>query len=222
MYRTEETDFLLGTGAGSFGHFTAHQYGLRDGAQTAKQAYGMSLTHNAVARLSNLMASELIGRHVPVFTLSPAAFITCYEGQIASTYLDPVRNLLAQAIVPVVHGDTISDAQRGTTILSTERVLDICAQQLRAEYGQMTVIYMLDVDGLLDKNGRVIPQLAPDDDITAYTNLAHDVTGGIVGKVESARRAAQQADAVYLIGGKTSGALRQAIAGKTVGTRILG
>jgi isopentenyl phosphate kinase len=216
-----DVDFIIGNGAGSFGHFTAHEYGLRQGAATPKQFYGMALTHNNVVRLNLLVADALTAEDIPAFPLSPASMLTCSNGQLSSTHLTPLTRLLANNCVPLVYGDTISDDQLGTHILSTEKILDACLDALRGDYNTVTVLYLLDVAGVLDADGAAIPQLQASDDIFMRANLAHDVTGGIVGKVQSARKAAQTADAVYLADGHKTGALQQAIAGSNPGTRIL-
>lgn len=220
LYQDQAVDLLIGNGAGSFGHFTAHQYGLREGAQNAEQLYGMCVTHNGVQRLNSAVAAKLTGQNIPAFSLSPASLLLCSDERIVSSYLEPIKSLLLKKIVPVVHGDTICDNKRGTTILSTEEVLYTCLQEFRADYKRITVIYALDVDGLLDENGALVPELKTEDDFVTHHVANHDVTRGIVGKIASARKAAQLADAVYLINGKTPDALRKAIAHQAVGTRV--
>jgi isopentenyl phosphate kinase len=216
-----DADFIIGTGAGSFGHFTAGEYGLREGASTPEQFYGMAITHNAVRELSTMMAKELTDVKVPAFSLSPAGLLVCTDGAVSTRNLQPMDQLMAHRCVPLVHGDTMLDTTRGATILSTEQVLHECLATYKQNYEVISVIYLLDVDGLLDKNGEVIPELKAGEDITVLANLPHDVTGGIAGKVASAREAAPLASQVYLVRGMAGGALAKAIAGKNVGTRIL-
>lgn len=214
-------DFLLGTGAGSFGHFSAHQYGLRTGAQTPEEFYGMCITHNATQRLSSLVADEFTKRKVAVFTVSPSSMITCQDGITLEVAISPIQNLLGSGVVPLVHGDTITDTVRGTTILSTEKVLNEYVKCLRSDYAKISVIYLLDSDGLLDKEGNQLPRFALADKLYVHGSHAHDVTGGIEGKVKSARKALEHADAVYLASGMMPGAIGQILDGKPVGTQIV-
>jgi isopentenyl phosphate kinase len=216
-----DTDFIVGNGAGSFAHVRAHEYGLRQGATTPKQLYGMSLVHSDVMRLNVLFADALTAQNIPAFSLSPATMITCSNGHVGTTYFTPLKMLLERRFVPLVYGDTFCDDVLGSHILSTERILHACLGALRPEYQKITVLYLLDVAGVLDAKGAVIPALHATDDIFLRANLEHDVTGGIVGKVQSARKAAQIADAVYLADGNAPGMLQQAIAGSNPGTHIL-
>jgi isopentenyl phosphate kinase len=131
-----------------------------------------------------------------------------------------VRRLLEKKCIPVVHGDTICDSVLGTKILSTEAVLMECMLALREQYDEMTVVYLLDSDGVVDKDGKTIPILKADDTLFVNTQLEHDVTGGIVGKIQSARAAARVADKVFLINGAVAGELRKAFTAGNVGTIV--
>ncbi len=219
--QTEDVDFLLGTGAGSFGHFAAHQYGLREGAHTSEQFYGTCVTHNATQRLSGLVADEFTKKKVGVFTLSPSSMMNCRDGNVTSIYEEPMCNLLSSGIIPLVHGDTITDTSRGTTILSTEKVLHACMKYLRSDYEKLSLIYLLDADGVLDKEHRVMSAFTANDTLVVHGSLTHDVTGGIAGKVKSARLALEYADSIYLVNGMTPGVIEKVLAGETVGTRII-
>lgn len=216
-----QVDFVVGNGVGSFAHFPAHKYGLRGGAQTKDQLYGTCMTHNEAQQINNLVAGELIAKHVPVFALSPSSMFTCHDGKIATTTFTPITGLLNQRIIPLVHGDTIYDDTRGTTILSTEEVLYAVLRELRANYVKVSVVYLMTVDGVLDNNGAVIQQLRPNDKVVVRQDLEHDVTGGIVGKIASARKSAQYADKVCLVNGTLPGALVHILQGKHLGTRVL-
>jgi len=216
-----EADFIIGNGAGSFGHFTAHEYGLREGARTAEQYYGMSVTHNGVVRLNTLVAEALTKQHIPAFAVSPAALFTCADKQLDGQHIAPLVNLLRAGCIPVLHGDTITDTVRGTTILSTEKVLQACLEALAASYDQVFVIYLLDIDGVLSGEGVVIPKLSPAAEVQVRHDLQHDVTGGILGKVVSARQATALAKKVYIASGSKTGVIAAALAGQNVGTQVL-
>ena len=221
MYRSlNDTHYIIGTGAGSFAHIRAHKYHLREGAKTATQLYGMSVTHNSVRRLNGMVTDQLTSVGVPAFAVSPASFITLDNAQPYSVYMDSIMQLLLSGCIPLLHGDTILDKTRGTTILSTEKVLQVCLENLRSLYEEIIVIYCMDTDGLLDSSGKTVTQLKPDDELFTHQSSHHDVTGSIVGKVKSARLAANIADRVYLVSGKNEGAIMGAIEDRRVGTKI--
>jgi isopentenyl phosphate kinase len=215
------TDFLIGNGSGSFGHFTAHQYGLREGAHNPAQFYGMCVTHNAVLKLSLMVADTLCNEGVPTFAVSPSSMITCNQGEVAEVNLAPIKVLLENGCVPLLHGDTMTDLVVGTTIMSTEEILLACMREVFTVYDRIVVIYLLDVDGVLDQSGSRIPELGPEDTLAVNRLFHHDVTGGIAAKVAAARKAAYYADTVYLIDGRSPGMLRRAMQGQDVGTRVL-
>lgn len=215
-----DVDVLVGNGAGSFAHFSAHKYDLSRGANTTEQYYGMSLAHNGVRRLNGILVDALTAVGLPAFGFSPSSLFMSDEGKVASEYFDPVRYSLGKGLIPVVHGDTILDIKRGTKIYSTEEVIQECAERLRALYSKITIVYLLSVDGVMDEEGMVISVLRQDEEIVVHKRLKHDVTGGIVGKIESARKAAEIADEVFLINGNTPGGLEKVVAVGSIGTRI--
>jgi isopentenyl phosphate kinase len=219
--QTRNIDFLLGTGAGSFGHFSAHQYGLREGAHTPEQLYGMCVTHNATQRLSGLVADEFVKEKVAAFTLSPSSMISCRDGVAVEVNVTPIQTLLHNGVAPILHGDTITDTIRGTTILSTEKVFHECMKHLRSDYEKVSLIYLLDADGILDKERNLLPRFTLADELFIHNSHTHDVTGGIEGKVKSARQALEYADTVHLVNGMTPGVIEQVLAGSPIGTQIV-
>lgn len=219
--KNPDVDFIIGNGGGSFGHFLAHDYGLREGAKTPNQLLGMCLTHSAVQQLNSMVTNELTVKGMPAFSIEPSSVLICDSGELSGKNLSALNNLLNAGIAPTVYGDTITDKARGTTILSTEKILQICLEELRPKYKKITVAYLLDIKGVLDQNGQVIAQLPLGQEIKIHSKLDHDVTGGITSKVSSARLAANLADAVYLASGKTPGVIAAIISGKSAGTKIL-
>jgi isopentenyl phosphate kinase len=214
-------DMILGTGAGSFGHFYAHEYGLRHGIKDVRQTYGLALAHNAVHTLNGLVADALTDQAIPAFTMSPSAILTSDAGAVTSSYLTALHALLASGLVPVLHGDGVADAEQGVTIFSTEKVLQICLDYFRPQYQNIMVIYLMGAAGVLDANGDTIAELQADYAVAELSGHAHDVTGGIAGKIASARIAATTADLVYLLDGTAPETIEDVLAGKATGTRVL-
>ena len=220
IHQTQKTELLIGTGAGSYGHFTAHDYDLRHGAKTPKQFYGMCVAHSEVRNLNSMVVDALIAKKVPAFGVSPSSIMTSTRESLDQEYIEPLRLLLNHHCIPIVHGDTILDTKQGTAIASTERVLNACLGQLVAYYDNITVIYVMNESGVLDDKGKVIPELSVNDDLQIRDKLAHDVTGGMASKVREARGALAFARHVYIVGGNKSGTILNAIDGEAIGTRI--
>lgn len=217
-----DCDVLLGNGAGSFGHHSAHEYGLGEGAHSPEQFYGVSITHNSVRELNLLIGTALTARDVPAYCLSPGDVFTASDGKVLSANQAVVEELLDRHCIPLIHGDTVIDVKRGVSIFSTEKSLFWLAEALRSRYDRITVIMVVDTGGVLDESGSIIPELRGDTKVDIAQNIpgVKDVTGGIVHKVASCRAATDWADAVYIIG-NTAGDLEAAWSGKPAGTRIL-
>lgn len=215
-----DATLLIGNGGGSFGHFYAHRYGLKNGAHTSDQRHGSALTHAAVQRLNSLVVDALTTEGLPAFSVAPSAVMTSRRGEIYQHDTTKVRQFLRRGYIPVVYGDVVLDDGQGVAIISTERVLQAHIGVLRHEFEQICVLYLCNVGGVLDRMGRVIPRLAADDTLHIQTNHNFDVTGGMLAKVAAARQAARLAETAYILDGREADVLVRAVKGESVGTRI--
>lgn len=220
LYNEPDVDIVLGTGGGS-AHITAHKYDCIKEARTKKQLLGMSITHTEVRELNGVVADALHTNKIPAFPLSPAGFMTTKGGVLDTFYIDPLKILLKNGFVPIVHGETLCDRKLGGYIFSTEKIFNACLSILRPDYQKITVIYAMDKDGILDSHGNVISKISEGEDIEILGQLKHDISGGIIGKVNGAREALKNADQVYIVGGNIPGAIVKAANGQEVGTRII-
>lgn len=214
------TSFLLGNGAGSFGHVPAHEYGLRDGAQTQTQFYGLAFTHNSVRDLNLQLGKALNDHDIPATCLSPGDMLMARAGQIFSGSTLPVEYALKHGLVPLLHGDGAYDETKGVSIVSTEQSLLWFADALRSGYEKVTVIAITRTGGVLDTDGSVIRTLQKNDTVVQLKRPGHDVTGSMDGKVQSLRLAAEKGYTSYIIG-NTKDELLAAIRHEPAGTRVL-
>lgn len=214
------TDFLLGNGAGSFGHVTAKKYGLKEGASTASQFYGSAATHNNVRKLNLIIGQALNDAQLPVSCLSPGDILATDNGVVCEGSSAPVQNILARDTIPLLHGDILADTSRGISILSTERALLWFAQELRHEYELITVIVITQTGGVLAADGTIIPTLHREDNVEPVGNPVHDVTGSMLSKVSTLRQAVDWVDAAYIINNSCH-EISQAIKHEPAGTKVL-
>jgi isopentenyl phosphate kinase len=129
--------------------------------------------------------------------------------------------LLEAGLVPVVYGDICLDEERGFSVVSTEEIFRHLARALRPQR-----IWMVGkVDGVLDRQGSVIPLISRDnlpglrDALQASDGVA-DVTGGMLHKVE---RSLEMEAPVGIINGLQPGVLLRALQGEPVlGTVVEG
>lgn len=194
--RHTDIDMIIGNGVGSYAHFTAHEYGLREGAKDARGFYGAAKTHHNAQKISSLFAKELLEHNVPAFSFSPASMLV--SGLNKAFFTESLQQALDSGVVPIVHGDTIFDTKQGIKIFSTEKILQECLEGFRSKYEKIQVIYFVNTKGIYDVEGNTIQELLPDEPIPSEVVHKHDVTGGIEGKVASARLAAKTADGVFI------------------------
>lgn len=221
VYREHpDWDIVLGTGVGSFAHFSAHKYGLREGAKTQEQFYGVAVAHSEAQYICALITQALIDAGVPAFSLTPSSMITTDRRKVRSKHLETLKLLFANRYLPVIHGDTLLDSKLGVIIGSTEISLQVILEELHALYGETCAVYITKTDGVLNERGETIKSLDINTLVPIINSLEHDTTGSMGGKVQAARKAAQLADRVYIIG-PDMGKLGQILAGQDADTRVL-
>lgn len=69
-----EFHYIIGNGAGSFGHYAVIKYGLTNGISRQKDVLGFVKVHNAVVRLNSLLIDDLLKNDLPVFSLQPQLY----------------------------------------------------------------------------------------------------------------------------------------------------
>ncbi len=212
--------FIIGHGAGSFGHPQAHKYQTQEGIQNPKSLIGASLVRQAVSDLNGLVLDSLINKDQPVFTLQPGTFITTDNKKIATVNVEPIKNLLNSGMIPLIHGDIITDKTIGFTIYSGEAVLNIIAEHLiGTEFNPTVIIEVGKTNGVYDQYQQTIPIIDRSNLMAVQEVLAGsestDVTGGMVHKVQQASQLAQKGIPTLLISA-ASGNLTKAILGQEV------
>lgn len=217
----EDYDFILGTGAGSFGHFTAHEYGLRDGAKTDKQFLGVAIAHNGVQSLNSMISNSFNQKGIPAMSLSPSSIFTTSNSEIDTKYFDSLDECLKNKLVPVLYGDAVLDIKKGVTICSTEQVFEACINHLKDHYQNITLIYLMTTDGVLDEYKNTISKFTKNTSLVVHETDKHDVTGSVESKVKYAQKAKKLCTHVYLISGLKSGEISKTLQGEEVGTEII-
>jgi isopentenyl phosphate kinase len=207
-----EAAFLIGNGAGSYGHYKVIEYGMKQGIQTPEQVFGYCDVHASVQELNALVVAALLKEGIPACSIQPSAIFTAEDGTQKSSYFDSLRAQLETGIVPVVYGDIILDEKRGSVVFSTE---DIFAQLLETlpSYSVSTIIHVSNVEGVLKQDTTVIPQITRDnwEEVQShiYTGSGFDVTGGMKHKIETALSYATRGITTRIISGEVPDTLDQ-------------
>ncbi len=207
-----EAAFLIGNGAGSFGHYKVLEYNMKQGIQTPEQVFGYCDVHASVQELNALVVTALLKEGIPACSMQPSALFTAEDGQQQTRSMDSISAMLKTGIVPVVYGDIILDTKRGSVVFSTE---DIFAQLLEAlpSYVVSTIIHVSNVEGVLTQDTTLIPQITRSNweevQRHIFTGNGFDVTGGMKHKIETALSYATRGISTRIISGEIPDTLAQ-------------
>jgi len=199
--------FVIGNGAGSFGHYQVVKYQLKEGVRNPDQWKGVSEVHYSASELNTIVVKALLKNNVPVFKLQPSAMLTANDSQLASSNLDAFFKLLKTDLIPSVYGDIILDSTRGCTIFSTEKIFDILiSEALIKGFSIEMVIHLSKVKGVLDTNGNIILEITKENWPEIEKNISKtegfDVTGGMKHKIEASLRYAEKGIVTYIANGQ--------------------
>lgn len=220
-----EESCILVHGGGSFGHPNAREYKIREGliGDVKRKRIGFSKTHQAMLKLNNLIIEVFLEKGLPAYSVSSSSIFLIENGEIIYGELEILRKLLEKGFIPVLFGDTAVALEKGIEILSGDQIAGYLAKILRAE----KVIFLMDVDGIYDKNPRekgakLITELTKEGIehlLESSESAGIDVTGGIGNKLKKALEIAHYSD-VYFINGKVKGNLTKVLQGENPGTVI--
>jgi len=193
-------------GGGSFGHPLAKRYGLS--SRPTKSPRGVGETRNAMLELDLKVCASLASAGLHPYTLSPFP--------PAAGDRELIQGLLGDGATPVTFGDVVHDRE-GFRVLSGDT---ICAELSRL-LGASRCVMAMDVDGALDAEGEVIPELDEEGAQKVRPSGASDVTGGISFKLKEAVRMASGGTEVRLVSGLRPAEFSKALRGLDFhGTRI--
>lgn len=180
-----ERRLVIGHGSGSFGHFEAREHGTAEGVHTNQERLGFAQVGAVATELSMLVLKELIAVGLPAMRFQPSSTLIAKSRAIKSFDSSAIALALDKRIVPLIHGDVALDEATNGTIVSTEAIFSHVAGPLQAR----RIILLGEVEGVLDRRGRLIPTITPSSIDEAHTALAGsdgvDVTGGMRQKVET-------------------------------------
>ena len=206
---------ILGNGAGSFGHYLVQKYDLKEGIKTREQVQGFCEVQNAVAQLNRFVVQALLQEGLPACTVQPSAVLVSQDAEKKDLFLQSIAMMYVTGVIPVLYGDIILDVKRGCHIFSTEDLFDLLIQ---ADMPVKEVIHITQVDGVLDKNRVVIPEITKDnwDEVqeSIFAPKGYDVTGGMKHKIEASLKYAEKGVETRILNGEKPDVFNQ------VGTKI--
>jgi isopentenyl phosphate kinase len=222
---TPDLQLVLGHGSGSFGHQAANQFGTREGVSGKAAWHGFTEVWYQASELNRLIVKAIRNSGLPAITLSPVSSVTARDGKVSSWDLSPLHTMLANDLLPILHGDVVFDENRGGTILSTE---DLFAHLALQVHPRRILLAGLE-DGVWEdypaRRG-LIREMTPRSFAKQASGLgrssATDVTGGMEAKVKEMLALVEQVPGleVLIFSGAVSGNIQRALAGENPGTRL--
>ena len=242
MRHSSHIRYIIVHGAGSFGHFTAKEYGLRSLSTSPdidpeNQEYlmqGVAETRLSVQTLNQHVITSLLSHKVPAVSLSPLGLgLACPATEEAKNEYQAalqrlVSTTLDAGLVPVLHGDACLYGKYGAGILGGDTLMELLSAD--------QAIFVTDVAGIYTSNPHTDPNatLVERIEIDAEGKLStagvtasgshhdHDVTGGLAGKLGAAATLAKENTPVVIVECGTISA-QQALRGHdfSLGTRVV-
>lgn len=221
------TRWILGHGAGSFGHAAAARHGIGAGALPRSAAPGISETQDRTAALHRRVVTDLRRAGLAPYSIAPGSVAVATAGKITSFRIDAVRQAIEAGLLPVLHGDVVTDRRWRAAICSTENALLAVAGRWPAGLGPIReALWLGDTEGVYDAAGATIPKITPRtapgllDAVSGAS--ATDVTGGMSHRVATALALARLGIPSRILDGRVPGRIATVLAGRAVPcTRVM-
>ncbi len=205
---SSEYSFIIGNGAGSYGHYFADMYKTGEGIKSEKQLEGFVVEQFYDAELNRLLIKHMLDDKTMVQTFHPSSMFQVASGRVKKVFVETLLGALKLNIVPSVYGNLVYDSQKGCHILSTEVIFhELIKVLLKKQFQIHKVVYVTSVDGFLKSDGTVIPkvnrQLFPSLKKYLYEAQGFDVTGGMGQKISEALKLAKKGIQTQIVNGNT-------------------
>lgn len=205
------TGLIIGNGGGSYGHYLVGKYKLQRSGDLAANQAATSAIRQSVGHLNGLVVRALVKAGLPAVAVRDSTF----EAKI-----ETAMKLIESAKVACVYGDIVREGKM-YKVVSTEEIFGGLVKRLKTGYSPISIVYVAAVDGVLDRDGKIIDRIAPGGaGVTYQRTRGFDVTGGMRQKVESALKLAPEVNSVHIVGGMEPGNILKAIKHDKVGTLV--
>ena len=171
---------VLVHGAGSFGHYHADAHGVSRTAGSRDAGAVRDIT-GSMRTLNDAVVDALADAGAPAVPVHPFSLASRKTNGELSLPEASVAAMLAEGFLPVLHGDVVTHAGKGVTILSGDEIVVRLAEALDAD----RVGLCSAVPGVLDEDGTVVDRVGSFDEVAAALGGSDstDVTGGMAAKV---------------------------------------
>src|SRR5213594_767451 len=121
---------ILLHGGGSFGHPIVTKANLQQGYAHKSQLNAITETELFLDELTRIVGVSLLRMERPCVALSPMSFLTLRRGEVAESFLAPIKKALRIGLIPLIHGDLAFDSDRGVAVVSADRLASLIGIRL--------------------------------------------------------------------------------------------
>ena len=142
-----------------------------------------------------------------------------FVGEVVSVNTVPIRLALEAGFIPVIAPVGIcssDDPQYHNSLLNINA--DTAAGEIARALGAEKMVFMTDVEGVLDRNKRLIPRLTMQQ--ARQLSGSGAISGGMIPKIEACVNALINNSSSHIIDGRSPGALLRSLNGESLGTRV--
>ena len=177
--RSHGTRYGVVLGGGSFGHVVAHE--LQEGGAPASEA--LSAVTAAMEELARVVADVLMLNGLRPIVYPPHGMCRP-RGLKPNCMWDVVVDAFRLGATPLLYGDAYPCGDGWCIVSGDELVVEMACR-----LGASHVIYLTDVDGVYDHEGRLVRRIRVGDLARLAAprgrRTGYDVTGGLARKVEA-------------------------------------
>lgn len=138
-----------------------------------------------------------------------------YVGEVTGIDREALRPILESGAVPVIAPIGLEPPGQPLNINA-----DTVAGEVARAVGASLLVFLTDVEGVLDGHGRLIEEL--DAEGAAALRENGTVAGGMIPKIAAGLRAAERGVAAHVANGRLSHTLERIVSGDDLGTRVRG
>lgn len=216
--RSCKDKIILVHGTGHIGKPPALKYGYTETQiLPSTESQAALQIRNSIQKLTMCITNALIEHDIPAIAIDNTHFAGYFEKTWCKNQVaDLIHTLTENKIIPVFSGNFLPLQNGSYRVLSSDELVLAIARLVRPE----RVIFLSNVDGVLDVNNQLIPVFKRAMLKTIQDN-EYDVSGGMRTKVKTALKLKGYCAGCYILNGTKKDILQQALQGAyDLGTRI--